>query len=85
MRSNTKMSTVIMYDCDDWKSNLSVAGVFNNRYKLEVALRKKMDDGDIELDENSPIDLPLKHFSIEDINLYFKYVLLEKIELNELC
>lgn len=84
MDSNDKMGTIVMFDCDDWKSNQQFAGVFTNRYKLEKAIRKKMEDGDIVLDENSPLDLPLKNFTIEDINLYFKYVSLERIELNEL-
>lgn len=84
MSAENKMSTVAMYDCDSWNSNQSFVGVFTNRYKLEKALRKKMEEGDIVLNDDSPLDLPLKNFSIDDINLYFDYVTLERIELNEL-
>jgi hypothetical protein len=81
------MKAVVLNTCDSWKtfSSFKLIGVFTNRKKLEKVIRKLIKSNDIEVDENSPIELPLKNFTINELNNHINFLSVQEINLNEEC
>ena len=79
------MKPVIVQTCDIWKMGDScrIVGVYTSRIKLEKQLRKMLKEKDIELNEGSPIDLPLSNFTIQDMHNFIDYISLTEVEFNE--
>jgi len=77
------MKPVIMGTCDVWKGSRALVGVFTNRKKLERQIRKMLKDKSIEIDENSPMSVPLSRWTIRQMHDFINYISLEEVEFNE--
>jgi len=76
------MKAIFVQTCNIWKSDPSPVGVYTNRKALEKQLRFMLKKGYIELNEGSPIQLPLKNFSIKEMHDNIDYISIQEIELN---